>query len=213
MDEAVGFAVLGWSAAGPTLRLDHREFAYAGKFVMSGTGKAVAYRARGASGAGTGQDDPDPSDPEAVLAAAAFDPDRTDPETLKIRYLTVRDDARGGALGARLAAFVAARAADRDFDRVAIGVNNAFSYEACYKAGFAWTGETSGIAELVLARPAGGPAERGGERYRTGLDRFREREDLADAERAFLDAREGADPPALVEPPGGRDPEARRGGR
>jgi GNAT superfamily N-acetyltransferase len=205
MDEAVGFAVLGWPADGPTLRLDHREFAYAGKFVMSGTGKAVAHRV---AGAGDGRDDPDPSDPETVLAAAAFDPDRTAPGTLKIRYLTVRADARGGALGARLAAFVATRAGDRDFDRVAIGVNNAFSYEACYKAGFAWTGETSGIAELVLARPAGLPAERDDGRYRAGLDRFREREDLADPERAFLDDREGADPPALVEPPDGRDPDA-----
>ncbi|TSD15228.1 GNAT family N-acetyltransferase [Haloglomus irregulare] len=186
----VAYALLGWPADGPTLRLDHREFAYAGKFVMSATGKAVAYR------------DGDPADPEAVLAAAAFDADRTDEATLKIRYLTVRQDARGGGLGARLAAFVAARAAGRGFDRVAIGVNNAFSYEALSKAGFAWTGAESGLAELVLARPAETPADRDPGRYRDGLDRFREREGLTPAERAFLDDRRGADPPAPVTPPG-----------
>jgi len=187
----VAYALLGWPADGPTLRLDHREFAYAGKFVMSATGTAVAHRADGA-----------PDDPEAVLAAAAFDADRTDERTLKLRYLTVRQDARGGGLGARLSAFVADRAAERGFDRVAIGVNNAFSYEALSKAGFAWTGAESGLAELVLARPAERPAERDGDHYRAGLDRFREREGLDPAERAFLDDRRGADPPALVTPPG-----------
>ncbi len=193
MDEpAVELTVLGWPDEGPTLRLDYRRFAYAGKFVMSSTGKAVAYvPERG-----------DPGDSEAVRAAAAFDADRTDPDTLKLRYLTVRQDARGGGLGARLSAFVVARAAGRGFDRVAIGVNNAFSYEALYKAGFAWTGETSGLAELVLARPADRPADADGERYREGLDRFRGREGLDDAERAFLDDRRDADPPALVSGPG-----------
>jgi GNAT superfamily N-acetyltransferase len=195
MDDSGGdYAVLGWADEGPTLRLDYRAFAYAGKFVMSATGKAVVHERGG-----------EPTDPDDVLAAAAFDADRTDERTLKIRYLTVRQDTRGGGLGARLAAFVAARAAERGFDHVAIGVNNAFSYEALYKAGFAWTGEESGLAELVLARPAGRPADRDsdpdGERYRAGLDRFRERDDLDDAEREFLDARTGADPPALVPVP------------
>jgi GNAT superfamily N-acetyltransferase len=194
MDEsAVAYAVLGWPDDGPTLRLDYREFAYAGKFVMSGTGKAVAYAPeRG-----------EPGDPDAVLAAAAFDPDRTDGTTLKLRYLTVRQDERGGGLGARLAAFVAARAADQGFERVAIGVNNAFSYEALYKAGFAWTGAESGLAELVLARPADRPAETDGERYREGLDRFREREDLDATEREFLADRLDADPPARIDVPDG----------
>jgi GNAT superfamily N-acetyltransferase len=194
MDEsAVEFAVLGWPADGPTLRLDYRRFAYAGKFVMSSTGKAVAYALEHG----------DPGDPEAILAAAAFDADRTDETTLKLRYLTVRQDTRGGGLGARLAAFVAARAAQRGFERVAIGVNNAFSYEALYKAGFAWTGEESGLAELVLARPADRPAEGDAERYRAGLDRFRNREDLTEAEREFLNARVDADPPTTVSDPTG----------
>lgn len=191
-ESAVGYALLGWPEDGPTLRLDYREFSYAGKFVMSSTGKAVAYAPEaGAS-----------DDPAAVLAAAAFDPDRTDAGTLKIRYLTVQDNARGDGLGARLAVFVTAQAAEHGFQRVAIGVNNPFSYAALYKAGFAWTGEESGLAELLLARPAGAPAERDPERYRDGLDVFRDRDGLADAERAFLDDRRGADPPALVSGPG-----------
>ena len=36
------FEILGDEADGPTLELDYREFAYAGKFVMSSTGKSVA---------------------------------------------------------------------------------------------------------------------------------------------------------------------------
>ena len=43
------YVVLGWPSDGPTLRLDYRQFAYAGKFVMSNTGKAVAYEGAPAS--------------------------------------------------------------------------------------------------------------------------------------------------------------------
>lgn len=196
-DGAVAYAWLGWPEDGPTLRLDHRAFAYAGKFVMSSTGKAVAYDP-GPTG------ERDLSESASVVAAAAFSADRSDASTLKLRYLTVRDERRGDGLGARLAAFVAVRAGER-YDRVAIGVNNPFSYEALYKAGFAWTGGTSGLAELVLARPAGAgdPGDRAAARYRAGLERFREREDLDEAEVAFIDGRAAADPPAVVPPPDG----------
>ena len=37
--------VIGWPPNGPTLRLDYRRFSYAGKFVMSNTGKAVVREA------------------------------------------------------------------------------------------------------------------------------------------------------------------------
>lgn len=169
--------LLGWPAAGPTLDLDHRRFAYAGKFVVSGTGKAVA---RGDGG---------------ILAAASFDEDRSD-GALRIRYVTVREDRRGEAVGAELCAFVAERGAARGYDVVRIGVNNVFAYEALYKAGFGFTGETTGLAELVLERPP--PAGRSAERYRAGLDTFRERE-LEEAETAFLAARRDADPPPRVD--------------
>ena len=85
--------MLGWPPDGPTLRLDYRRFSYAGKFVMSNTGKAVV------------RDPGETSDREyddAVLAAVAFNDDRTDSSTLWLRYVTVRNDRRGEGLGPQL---------------------------------------------------------------------------------------------------------------
>jgi len=178
--------LLGWPADGPTLRLDHERFSYAGKFVMSNTGKAVVR----ADDANDGEDGSHADDEGALLAAAAFNEDRTDAATLWIRYITVRGSHRGEGIGPELAEFVAARAAERGYERVRIAVNNPFAYEALYKAGFGYTGETTGIAELVLERPA----DRGTERYREGMAEFRGRENLTDAERAFVDDAE--EPPA-----------------
>ena len=170
------FVVLGWPPDGPALRLDWREFSYAGKFVMTATGKAVARE--GDPGDGEFADD--------VLAAVAFSPDRTDPETLWLRYVTVREGRRGEGLGPQLCAFVAERATDAGYDRLRIAVNNPFAYEALHKAGFGFTGRETGLAELVLERPG----DRSSDRYRAGLDRVRER-DLSEAERAVLDSRDG----------------------
>lgn len=164
--------LLGWPPDGPTLRLDHRRFSYAGKFVMSSTGKAVV-REGG-----------------AVIGAVAFNEDRTDSGTLWLRYITVRADRRGEGVGPRLLAFVRDRARERGYDRVRIAVNNPFAYEACYRAGFGYTGRETGIAELVLEHPG----DRSRAAYQTGLDAFRER-DLSGDERAFLDRRQGAEPP------------------
>ena len=198
--------LLGWPPDGPTLRLDYRRFSYAGKFVMSNTGKAV-YRAPGEAdrdGGGAGDDgaaggsvagEDREGYADDVLAAVAFNEDRTDPSTLWLRYVTVRQDRRGEGLGPRLCAFVTRRAADRGYDRARIAVNNPFAYEALYRAGFAFTGEETGIAELLLERPTSTVAEdRSAATYRAGLDRFRER-DLSAAETAFLERREGSDPP------------------
>jgi GNAT superfamily N-acetyltransferase len=164
--------LLGWPPDGPTLRLDHEQFAYAGKFVMSDTGKAVGREAGD------------------VVAAASFSPDRTDESVLRIRYLTVRVDRRSEGLGPRLAAFVAERADDQGFETVKIAVNNPYAYEAMYRAGFAFTGKRTGLAELVLARPHDGtPGD-----YRAGLARFAER-DLGDDERDFVETRRERGPP------------------
>jgi len=196
------FAVLGWPEDSPTLRLDFRRFRYAGKFVMSNTGKAVL-REDGADGppGGAGGGGPpsgadiDPAEfDDGVLAAAAFNEDRTDPGVLWLRYVTVRDDRRGEGLGPALAARVASRAEDRGYRRLRIAVNNPFAYQALYKAGFVYTGRETGLAELVLERP--GP--RDAATYQCGLDAFRDR-DLSAAETAFLADREGADPPPLVD--------------
>ncbi len=230
------FALLGWPPDGPTLRLDHRRFAYAGKFVMSTTGKAVVRRVeRGDEADGDETGDGETSDGETVdtgqrresdegppsaadgtaydtevLAAVAFNADRTDDRRLRLRYITVRSDLKGEEVGPRLAAFVAARAETQGYRRVAIAVNNPFAYEAMYRAGFEWTGRESGVAELVLERPAGALADDGAEpdpdTYRAGLERYRDR-DLGDPEASFLADRADAHPPAPVGDPDGADPD------
>lgn len=172
------YALCGWPEDGPTLDLDYREFAYAGKFVMSSTGKAVVREG------------------DEVLGAVAFNEDRTDAGVLWLRYITVRADRRGEGLGARLAAFAAERALARGYDRLRIAVNNPFAYEALHKVGFGYTGRETGIAELVLERPN----ERSRAAYRAGLDVYRER-DLSDGETEFLESRVDRDPPAVLDPP------------
>jgi GNAT superfamily N-acetyltransferase len=204
--------VLGWPPDGPRLRLDHRRFAYAGKFVMSATGKAVLLDPDGADADSLADALLDEVDRErlartageagwsldaAVLGAVAFSEDRTDPATLRVRYVTVRADRQGERLGPKLLVFLRDRATERGYDRVRIGVNNAFSYEAAYRAGFGWTGEETGLAELVCEWPA--PAGRSAERYRAGLDRFRQPDrEPSEAERSFLATREGTAPPAVI---------------
>jgi len=226
--------LLGWPP-GPRLRLDHRRFAYAGKFVMSATGKAVLleYPPDGDDAESSkrevewsGREDVEGREPKplddalldeadrerlarvaeggdwslaaAVAGAVAFSEDRTDPDTLWVRYVTVRADRQGEGLGPGLLAFLLDRAADRGYDRVRIGVNNAFSYEAAYRAGFGWTGEETGLAELVCEWPA--PEGRSAARYRAGLDRFRDSDrQRSEAERSFLADREDAEPPPVAE--------------
>ncbi|MFB6219064.1 MAG: GNAT family N-acetyltransferase [Halobacteriaceae archaeon] len=171
------YELLGWPADGPTLDLDHREFAYAGKFVMSATGKAVA------------RDD-------GVVAAVAFSEDRTDPDTARLRYITVRADRRGEGVGPRLAAFATDRLREH-YAAVRIAVNNPFAYHALHKAGFGDTGETTGIAERVLASPPPPDAD-----YETGLAWYLDR-DLTDPERSFVAEKRATGPPERVEVPEG----------
>lgn len=189
------YELVGWSEDGPTLDLDHREFSYAGKFVMSNTGKAVVRTVTA------------DSDTELV-AAVAFNEDRTDSATAWIRYVTVRRDRRGEGIGARLSRFAADRLTERGYDRVKIAVNNPFAYHALYKAGFGYTGEQTGLAELVLVRPPDRSRERSGDRYQSGpdvyqsgLDVYRERDDLAPEEREFLAAKADDGPPDVLASP------------
>jgi GNAT superfamily N-acetyltransferase len=171
------YALLGWPPDGPTFRLDYRRFSYAGKFVMSATGKAVV---RG-------------SEADEILAAVAFNEDRTDADTLWLRYVTVREDHRGDGIGPRLCRFAAEHARERGYGQVRIAVNNPFAFEALSKAGFAFTGEETGIAELVMIWPG----ERTRESYQAGLDVYRQR-DLSEAEREFLRERRDSDPPTTI---------------
>ena len=201
--------MLGWPEDEPTVRLDYRVFSYAGKFVMTGTGKAVICDVRA--------EESHPTDLSAlpstihsdvfdrsILAAIAFSPDRRDPDTLWLRYVTVRRDRRGEGLAPNLVEYVLERAADRNFDRASIAVNNPFAYEALYKVGFGFIGRTTGLAELVLERPIDAAASRetdpdpagDPERYQAGLDHYRNREELSEAERSFLEERKHSDPPS-----------------
>ncbi|TQQ80295.1 GNAT family N-acetyltransferase [Halonotius roseus] len=212
------FALLGWAEADPTLRLDYRRFSYAGKFVTGGTGVAVIRgdAAGSATAAGDSSTDAESDDTDSlaslpdgvaesdfaddILAAIAFSPDRTEPSTLKIRYLTVRDDLRGDGqqLGPKLVAFLTSRAAAAGYDRIAIAVNNAFSYHALYKAGFTYTDRETGLAELVLDRPISTPAVASQSGYQRGLDVFRGRTGLSTAETEFLAEHIDVTPPALL---------------
>jgi len=178
------FRLLGWE--GVAFRLDHREFTYAGKFVVPG-GVAAAVEP------GYRLPNPREAPAEGVLAAVAFSEDRTDSAVVWLRYVTVRRDRRGEGIGARLAAFTADAAREHGYDRVRIGVNNPYAYEALSKAGFGFTGEETGLAELVLECPS----DRS--RYREGLGRFTGR-DITDEEQAFLEQRRERGPPAVVEP-------------
>ncbi|MFB6310181.1 MAG: GNAT family N-acetyltransferase [Salinirussus sp.] len=157
------FEVLGWPPDAPAIDLDHECFAYAGKFVMTGTGKAVARSNR------------------EIVAAAAFSADRTDERTLRCRYITVRDDMQANGFGSRLLRFVADRGNERGFTDVLIAVNNPYAYVAAYRAGFAFTGEETGLAEVVLAD--GSP--RDDQPYRDGLRSFL-RSDMPDDAHAFV---------------------------
>jgi GNAT superfamily N-acetyltransferase len=181
----VELALLGWPEGGPTLRLDYRRFSYAGKFVMSSTGKAVVRDESVDPDAGGEYD-------EHVLAAIAFNEDRTDPDALWLRYVTVREDHRGEGLGPRLVRFAYDRARERGYERVRIAVNNPYSYEALYRAGFGFTGDETGIAEVVLERPG----DRSADRYRAGFDVFAGRDDLSEGEREFLARKRERGPPA-----------------
>lgn len=174
------FDVLGGESTGPTLRLDHEEFAYAGKFVMSRTGKAVV------------REDGD------LLGAVAFSADTDDERTVHLRYVTVREDRRGEGIGPRLLRFTAERLRDR-YDRVVIAVNNPIAYEACYRAGFVNTGEETGMAELLLRYH---PDESPGDAYSAGFAVFRER-DLPPEHAAVCDRHESGTTPAVVEVPDG----------
>lgn len=174
------FSVLGSEADGPTLRLDHEQFAYAGKFVMSSTGKTAVH------------------DDDTLVGAVAFSEDTSDPETVRLRYVTVRETRRGEGIGPQLLRFTA-ETLDTTYDSVEIAVNNPIAYEACYRAGFVFTGEQAGIAELRMRYR---PGRRDPERYREGFELFGQRELPAEHERICTQYGE-SNPPAVVDVPPG----------
>jgi GNAT superfamily N-acetyltransferase len=157
------YEVVDWSAA--TLELDE-SFAYAGKFRVP-SGKAVA------------------RDGDEIIAALSFSPDRADDSAVRIRYFAVRTDRRGEGIGSTLLEHVTDRLLDeRGYATVRISVNNPYAFEAAHKAGFGWTGDTAGLAELVMERPLSDAVDRE-EMYFEALRRFAGR-DLTDEEDEFV---------------------------
>ena len=177
------FELLGHPPDGPTLRLDHERFAYAGKFVMDTTGKAVVR---------------DPGSDKPLVGATAFNPDHDDASRARIRYATVREDRRNEGVGPRLLRFTAETLGER-FEAVAIAVNNPIAYQACYRAGFAWTGRETGLAELRMRYT---PGEADPDRYRAGLTVL-DRRDLPEPHRATVERNRERDPPPTVDTPAG----------
>jgi len=173
------FELRGHPPDGPTFDLDHRAFAYAGKFVMSGTGKSVAT----ADG--------------SVVGAVAFSEDRSDPAAVRLRYVTVREDRRGEGIGPRLLRFTAAELR-AEYDRVLIAVNNPIAYQACYRAGFVFTGDETGMAEVLLRYEPDGDRSTGS--YAAGFEVFEARE-LPAPQQAVIDRHRGAEPPPVVDSP------------
>ncbi|MEF8855866.1 MAG: hypothetical protein V5A16_00440, partial [Haloplanus sp.] len=80
------------------------------------------------------------------------------------------------------------------------------AYVAAHRAGFAFTGRETGLAELVCERPTERPAPRDADAYRDGLARYRER-DLAPDAAVRLDEKYEAGPPSVVDPPACADTE------
>lgn len=160
-----------------TLSLDHEQFAYAGKFVMPGP-KALA------------------REQETIVGAVAFSEDYASDTAVRLRYVTVREDRRGEGVGPRLLRFTASRLTET-YDEVLIAANNPIAYQACYRAGFAFTGEETGIAEVLLRYQ---PDERPTAAYQAGLDVFRTR-DLPESHQSILDRHADGEPPSLVADP------------
>lgn len=178
------FDYLGSVDDGPTLELDHEQFAYAGNFRLPKTGKTVV------------------RDDGSVIGAVAFNADRARENAVRLRYVTVREDRRGEGIGPQLLRFTGTRLRDR-YDDVLIAVNNPIAYQACYRAGFGWTGEESGMAELLLRYDP--EHERSADRYRDGLAVFQDR-DLPQAQQAILDRYLDSEPPAIVPVPSTQSP-------
>jgi len=156
--------IVGWSDA--ALELDEDGFAYAGKFRVT-SGKAVTR-----------------SEDDSIVAALSFSPDRAEDEAVRVRYITVRSDLRGEGIGSKLLEYAADRLLER-YESVRISVNNPYSYGAACKAGFGWTGEETGIAELVMEKPRPLDGDEADDRHEGALRLLGER-DLSEDEEKYL---------------------------
>lgn len=197
------YAVIATPDDAVGLRLDWERFSYAGKFVMTNTGKAVAVET-GVLDAPDWPPHPQDGEAEGVVAAVSFNRDRNDPGTAWLRYVTVRGGDRGRGIAPRLSAMTANwLLAEFDVSRVRIAVNNPYALDALYKSGFEWTGAETGLQERVLEYPP--PEETDpATTYVDGLRSYLDAE-ISEDERAFVESRAARGPPAVVDAPKGED--------
>jgi len=144
--------------------LPQEEFAYAGQYRMKRYGKAVLTRR------------PDrPTAAAAIIAALSTDRHRIQENRLVVRTIDVRREARGNGWGPLLLRSVLPAVATAGFETIQINVNNPFAYIAACKAGFGWTGRTTGLAELIMTRPTDRPSRWSRGRFIAGLSLYRRR--------------------------------------
>ncbi len=154
--------------------LPQEEFAYAGQYRMQRYGKAVLTRR------------PDlPTAAAAIIAALTTDRHRVHHDRLVVRTIDVRRAERGNGWGPLLLRSVLPAVATAGYTTVQINVNNPFAYIAACKAGFGWTGRTTGLAELMMTRPTDRPSTWSRGRFIAGLSLYRRRR-LATASRGLI---------------------------
>lgn len=164
----------GSPAGGPAVSLDHTEFRYAGKFQMTTTGKALLI------------------DSNSCIAITAFSTDRSCDNRIWLRYVSVHDDYQARGVGPRFLRTTTTTLLDQ-VKSIRIAVNNPFAYVAAYKAGFVYTGEQTGIAELLLDHPG----IRTTESYLAGLEVFRDADHLSSVEQSYLEEKHAGAPPPV----------------
>ena|GEM_PF-2318745 len=179
-DEDVVPVLLGLEEA-PPLDLATEEFAYAGQYRLRRYGKAVL----------TSRPDR-PTRAVDIVAAVTIDRHRLHPDRLVVRRVDVRRAHRGHGWGPALLASLLPVAAAEGFRTVQANVNNPFAYVAATKAGFAWTGRTTGLAELIMRRPTDHPASCVDGRFIAGLTMFRRRRPSPAGRRLIARYRRGA---------------------
>ena len=145
-----------------SLDLPQEEFAYAGQYRMQRYGKAILTRR------------PErPTAAAAIIAALTTDRHRIHHDRMVVRTIDVRRAERGNGWGPLLLRSVAHAYSTAGFDTVQINTNNPFAYIAACKAGFGWTGRTTGLAELIMTRPTDRPTRWSRGRFIAGLSLYR----------------------------------------
>ncbi len=132
-------------------------------------------------------------DNSEFIAVISFSEDRTDANAVWLRYLSVRDDYQNEGIGPRLLRSVT-RYLLGDATTVRIAVNNPFAYVAAHKAGFVFTGDTTGLAELILEYPSVYVQLD----YMAGLAEFREADHISSEEVQYIERKQNSPPPRII---------------